>query len=143
MAAPKGNNYAVNNNGGRPPIYDESKESDIEKLKEKCESYFNTLKELQPPTITGLTLHLGFESKNTLYEYAKNQVFSDFIKRAITKIEQYHEETAAGGEKCTGNIFILKNMGWHDTVKQDVTTGGEKINTNPTIQVEIIKPIED
>lgn len=133
MPAPKGNKFALNNNGGRPPIYDESNPDDIERLKDKCETYFNSLKEFQPPTITGLTLHLGFCDKSTLYDYSKNKVFTHYIKGAITRIEQYHEETTAQGDKCTGNIFILKNMGWHDTVKQDVTTGGEKINASPTI----------
>jgi len=132
--------------GGRPPIYDEENESDILKVKELCEDYFttvNTSDNEKPPTVTGLTLHLGFADKSSLYDYAKKPKFSHSIKRALTGIEQFHEESIAEGDKCTGNIFALKNMGWHDTVKTDVTTGGEKINSNSIVQVEIVKPNDE
>jgi len=33
----------------------------------------------------------------------------------LTRIEQYHEIATSMGDKCTGNIFILKNFGWKDT----------------------------
>jgi len=111
----KGNTASVGNNGGRPPIYDASKQSDIDKVDELCKSYFSTLKEFQPPTVTGFTLHLGFANKSTLYEYSKALEFTNSIKSVLTAIEQYHEEMTAGGDKCVGNIFILKNFGWKDT----------------------------
>ena len=140
--------------GGRPPIYDGNNEDDVLKVQHLCEEYFKhiqgeyeaivnpddetditykTVREPERPSVTGLTLHIGFESKSTLYDYASKPQFSHSIKRALTKIEQYHELKVGEGDKCTGNIFILKNLGWHDTVKTDVTTGGEKINASPTI----------
>ena len=97
------------NLGGRPPIYEATDENYI-KVKDLCDSFFDYIKgeykelkktdpndddeELryqcirrsEPPTVTGLTLHLGFESKNTLYEYAKKDGFSDSIKRAIPQV---------------------------------------------------------
>jgi len=108
------------NLGGRPPIY-ESNEENYKKVSELCESYFETLdkESFDPPLVTMLALHLGFESKNTLYDYSKKDGFSDSIKRALTKIEAYHEKQTAGGDKCTGNIFVLKNFNWHDTVKTE------------------------
>lgn len=164
MPAPKGNKYAEGNNGGAPPYFDDSNPEDVKKLSRLCEEYFEyikgetrdvkvgneeegnvewiteTIRDSEPPTVTGLTLHLGFESKTTLYNYAKKQVFLNPIKRALTKIEKYHEIATSMGDKCTGNIFILKNFGWEDKVQQEHS--GE-IKTTPTLKVEIVKPNED
>lgn len=118
MGAPKGNDYAVGNEGGRPPIFSEDEEG-IEALDNLCIKYFEELPNTKPPTVTGLTLAIGFSAKSTLYEYAKKEVFSNSIKKALTKIEQFHEEATAMGDKCTGNIFVLKNFGWHDTVRTE------------------------
>jgi hypothetical protein len=117
------------NLGGRPPIY-EPTEDNFNKVTELCESYFNTL-DKNPPLVTGLTLHLGFESKSTLYEYAKKEGFSNPIKKALTKIEMFHETATAYGDKCVGNIFILKNFNWKDT--QDLNHSGNVTNTPPSI----------
>lgn len=119
MAAEKGNKYAVGNEGGRPPIHTDPKE--VERL---CQEYFKKLIELtvpKPPTVTGLTLYLGFADKSSLYDYAEKDEFSHSIKRALTTIEQYHEEAAANSDKCAGNIFVLKNFGWVDTKKIEQT----------------------
>lgn len=130
------------NKGGRPPIYESTEENHAE-VKGLCDSFFEYIKgeskalpkkdpededeplrfeiirNPEPPTVTGLTLHLGFESKNTLYDYAKKDGFSDSIKRALTRIEQYHEIAVSMGDKCTGNIFVLKNFNWHDTIQTE------------------------
>jgi len=110
------------NLGGRPPIY-ESTEENFKKVSELCDSYFESLSknpsDFDPPLVTGLTLHLGFENKSTLYEYAKKDGFTNSIKRALTRIEMFHELRASAGDKCTGNIFVLKNFNWHDTVKTE------------------------
>jgi hypothetical protein len=74
------------------------------------------------PTVTGLALHLGFADKTTLYEYRDRPEFSYSIKRALTMIEQYHEE-GLSGNNVTGTIFALKNMGWKD--KQETEHSGE------------------
>lgn len=122
------------NLGGRPPIY-ESNEENYKKVADLCDSYFESLskspREFDPPLVTMLALHLGFESKNTLYDYSKKEGFSDSIKRALTKIEAYHEKATAGGDKCTGNIFVLKNFNWHDTVKTETSL---TLNTPPKIE---------
>lgn len=73
----------------------------------------------EPPTVTGLALHLGFNSKDTLYQYSKKEEFSDSIKKGLSMVEKHHELQIAYGDKCTGNIFALKNMGWKDKVEQD------------------------
>lgn len=128
MGAPEGNINALGNNGGRPPIYSIDSKEDIEKVSSLCIQYFEQLPDVnEPPTVTGLTLFLGFDTKTTLYEYAKKVEFMNPIKRALTKIEQYHEIATSMGDKCTGNIFILKNFGWKDTI--DTNHSGEIKNT--------------
>lgn len=133
MGAPEGNINALGNNGGRPPYFDGNNPEDIERLSILCVDYFKQLPEVnEPPTVTGLTLYLGFDTKTTLYDYAKKVEFSNPIKKALTKIEQYHEIATSMGDKCTGNIFILKNFGWKDT--NGIELSGEvKTNTPPTI----------
>src|SRR5690606_34112757 len=73
----------------------------------------------EPPTVTGLTIHLGFSHKSSLYEYAEKEQFTDSIKKGLTLIEKYHEIKAAYGDKCVGNIFVLKNFGWKDSQSID------------------------
>lgn len=107
------------NLGGRPPIYEPTEENFV-KVAKLCESYFDTIGD-KPPLVTGLTLHIGFESKSTLYEYAKKDGFSNPIKKALTRIEMFHETATAYGDKCVGNIFILKNFNWKDTQAIDLS----------------------
>jgi len=145
MSAPEGNQYALGNNGGRPPIYDPNKEEDIKKVAELCEDYYEWIKgegerTSEPPTVTGLALHLGFHSKSTLYEYADKVEFSNSIKRALMGIEKYHEIATSMGDKCTGNIFILKNFGWKDTQAFDHTTNGKEMPATTSI---VFKKYED
>lgn len=111
---------------GRPPIY-----TDPEELAKRCDDYFNNATK---PTITGLTLYLGFESKDTLYAYRDKPDFSYSIKRAITKIENYHE-SALDQNNVAGRIFALKNMGWKDKSEQDV-------NLNASVNWNEVKTYE-
>lgn len=64
-------------------------------------------------TITGLCIALGFESRQSFYDYEKNKGFSYIIKRARLFIENDYE-SALKAAQCTGAIFALKNMGWGD-----------------------------
>jgi len=81
----------------------------------------------RPPTVTGLTLYLGFSHKSSLYEYRDTGEFTDPIKKALTRIEQHHEESL-NEKSCTGNIFALKNMGWVD--RKEVKT----VTEEPTLE---------
>lgn len=136
MAAPKGNKYAVGNKGGRPPIY-----KDAKALAKAVDRYFvyiegefhmetvavtdeetgeTKLKKVkvwdrypEPATVTGLVLFLGFAHRQSLEDYEKRVEFSDIIKRARTRVEHEYEKRLHG-DKNTGAIFALKNMGWVD-----------------------------
>lgn len=131
MAAPKGNKYAVGNEGGRPPLF-----ASPDELQDKISGYFNN-----PPdkktivvgngtidlpifTITGLAYHLGFESRQSFYDYEQHKEFTYIIKRARLRIESNYEQNLQFSN-ATGSIFALKNMGWKDT--QDITSGGQPI----------------
>ena len=92
----------------------------------------------EPPTITGLALFLGFENRQSLYDYREKEEFSGVIKRAMTLVEQGYE-FKLHGDKPTGAIFALKNMGWKDRTETDITSNGEAVNTQPAINI-IVSP---
>lgn len=116
---------------GRPAVYDS-----VEALEEKVNSYFELIEQKkEPATITGLAFHLGFESKQSIYDYEKHEQFSYPIKRARLRIEIEYEKKLST-QSVTGSIFALKNMGWKDKTEQDITSAGEKLNT---IQVEVVR----
>lgn len=134
---------------GRPPVF-----ISPDDLNEKVAEYFEYIKgklkegseflpedaqqwdrKPEPATITGLTLWLGFESRQSFYDYEKNPEFSYAIKRARLQIESEYEKKLSY-QSPTGAIFALKNMSWKDKSETDITTGGDKINS---IQVEVIR----
>ena len=86
-------------------------------------------------TITGLAYHLGFESRQSLYDYEKNGDFSYIIKRARLKVEMGYEENLTENN-CTGSIFALKNMGWKDNQRTELTGADGK----DLIPINIIMP---
>jgi len=116
MAAPEGNKYALGNNGGRPPKFDNP-----EQLENKCIDYFNyCIEEGEKVTITGLTLYLGFCDRSSLKDYIDKKEFSHIIKRAKLVVENSYESNGN-----TIDIFALKNMGWIDKLEVKNEHSGE------------------
>ena len=133
---------------GRPPKF-----KTVEELEEKIEEYFNYCDETiidnkvitntisvpitKPYTISGLCVYLNI-CRDTLCEYEKNIIFSDTIKNAKSKIENYVEENSLTGKlNPTVSIFNLKNnFGWKDK---------HEIDNNVVIQDtnEIINRLND
>lgn len=75
------------------------------------------------PSVLGLCAHIGI-TRETLLQYEKDEEFSDAIKKAKSKIEQYLEEQLYRKDQVTGIIFNLKNnFGWKD--KQEINHGGQ------------------
>lgn len=113
---------------GRPPHF-----KNVEDLQEQVDQYFKTgVKErtfvlgkapnqysvtVPVPTITGLCIFLGFESRQSFYAYEDREEFCYTIKRARLFIENEYEEMLSYGN-TTGAIFALKNFGWID--KQEI-----------------------
>lgn len=89
--------------------------------KAQTDKFGNPIFLQKPPTVAGLALHLGFENRQSLYDYKKNPKYSYTIKKAITRIEEYAERHLFFG-KATGAIFWLKNHGWKD--KTETTLNG-------------------
>lgn len=122
--------------GGRPPFFETP-----EALKAKVDEYFEWVKgekevigegddkqevwkrEPRKITITGLALFLGFESRQSIYDYDEKGEFSYIIKNARLRVEENYEQNLHGNN-CTGSIFALKNMGWKDKTEQELTGKG-------------------
>lgn len=142
MAAPKHNLYALGNNGGRPRLYENP-----EDLESKVVDYFqNCIEDKHNPTISGLTLFLGFNSRDTLHSYKDRQEFSDILKRATMAIEMSYENELYSF-KFGGAIFALKNINkeyWKDKTEQEVkqTITNVEASFGTTIQ-SAHKPSED
>lgn len=113
---------------GRPRIY-----KNVKDLEAKCDEYFASLESSvqfpygEPPAVNGLALYLGFSDKSTVYDYRDRPEFSHPIKKALTKIELYHEK-GLSGRQPTGHIFGLKNSGWSDKREVDHTSKGEQVS---------------
>lgn len=136
MGAKPGNTNALGNEGGRPPLF-----ANPQELEEMINDYFENgvdnrefiigsgsnkqLINVQIPTITGLCLFCGFESRQSFYDYEKKIEFSYIIKKAKLQIEKKYEEQLQYGN-TTGAIFALKNMDWHDKSEIDHSNKGEK-----------------
>ena len=118
MGKKNGKIKSVKNKGGRPPIW-----TDPKVLKKLVDNYFDTEKR---PTLAGLACALDI-SRSTLYEYDKKDSFSYIIKKAREKVEKIYEDILLYGNRPTGVIFALKNMGWRDRRDIDHTTKGKEL----------------
>lgn len=76
--------------------------------------------EIPVPTISGLCYHLGFESRQSFYDYEEREGFSYTVKRARLFMEVEYEEQLQVGN-VTGAIFALKNFGWTDKTEYENT----------------------
>ena len=105
---------------GRPLIFSTPNE-----LQKYISAFFQ--EETGRITISGLAYYLGFESRQSFYDYEKRPEFSYTIKRARLFIENEYEKLLISNN-TTGAIFALKNFGWSD--KQEIQHSGE-INIPP------------
>lgn len=139
--------------GGRPRIYD--KEEELSKVvddyfvhiqgqketsvDEKGNMNEKWIRQSEPATVTGLALFLGFESRQSVYDYEKEGQFSYIIKNARLRVECEYEKRLSTSQSPTGAIFALKNMGWKDKFEQDVNHSGISFTLNPAPGCEPIK----
>lgn len=156
MAAPLGNLFALGADSGRPPTYE-----NVDQIAIKLNEYFvwvrgekgtnvdaegDIEKWERPPepiTITGLCFYLGFESRQSFYDYEKKDEFAYIIKRARLLVENWYEKKLYT-QYTTGAIFALKNMGWVDKVESGFTDkDGKDITRPPAIMVVRSKSDDD
>jgi len=134
--AVKAHRYNITYSTGAPAFYDSP-----QAMEKECNEYFTyilgewemkeveimirgkkkkvkqevCIREPEPPTVTGLCLYLGFAALQSLDDYCKKGPdFAEIIKRAKLRVQNRYEKNLHG-EKPTGSIFALKNMGWKDT----------------------------
>jgi len=91
-------------------------------------------REPEPPTLSGLALFLGFNSRQAFDDYEENGKFAAILKRGRLRIEAIYEKKLHQ-QSPTGAIFALKSMGWND--KTESKTGGADIVK--TLKIEIIE----
>jgi hypothetical protein len=95
----------------------------VKELKDKCDAFFARMdKKNLPYTITGLALALQ-TSRETLCDYQEKDDYSDTIKEAKLKCQNYAEQRLYMGGQAAGPIFALKNFGWSD--KQEIDHTGK------------------
>ena len=101
---------------GRPRVYETPEELQI-----AVDAYFAHIEEKKDPaTVTGLALHIGFESRQSIYDYEEDGQFSYIIKNARLRVECEYEKRLSTAQSPTGAIFALKNMGWKDKTEQEI-----------------------
>ena len=120
---------------GRPKKYIEA-----ELMQEKINKYFKECdNKNEPYTVTGLCLALDM-TRETLREYLKNEQFSDTIKKAKLRVENYLEKHLITDNSATGIIFNLKNnFGWTD--KQQVEHSGNINNPFEGLSTEELRQL--
>ena len=90
-------------------------------------------RDAEPPTISGLALYLGFDSREAFAEYERHGEFSSAIKRGRLRIEVEYEKRLHQ-QSPSGAIFALKNLGWNER------DNASAINDAPhDIKVEIVE----
>lgn len=97
---------------GRPRQFDSPEE-----MQKAIDNYFE---EAEIPTITGLTLRLGFINRHALLNYeGYSEEYYATIKRAKSRCAEYVEGLLLGkSANKAGPIFWLKNHGWSDVQTQ-------------------------
>ena len=99
---------------GRPRRYETP-----EHMQEVIDAYFARAAN---PTVSGLTLALGFTSRQSLLNYRGYcEEFRATVGRARLRIEDYYERMLQDPRAKPGAaIFALKNLGWRGTPEPDV-----------------------
>lgn len=111
------NNPKPVNKVGRPLIVESA-----DQMTELIDKYFQKCADARErPTVTGLAIHLGYSSKQSIYDNIEKEEFSYPLQRATLFIENELEKRLENNS-VAGVIFALKNMGWRD--KTEVENSG-------------------
>ena len=117
---------------GRPPKF-----NSVEEMQSKIDEYFIKCKgkvvennegeivlnkygepvyvNVEPPTIIGLSLYLGFNSKQSFYDYKGKKDFLDCLTRASSMCEHYAAQRLFDRDGSHGAEFYLKaHFKWND-----------------------------
>ena len=129
--------------GGRPPMY-----TSPDQIKGLIDQYFDDCKGIpltdkegdpvlnkwgqpvmihsKPPTITGLALALGFNSRQALLNYQAKPEFNDTITQAKALVEEYAESRLFDKDGANGAKFSLANnfKGWSEKNQTEISGPG-------------------
>ena len=83
-------------------------------MESRINEYFDSCKkDKELPTMPGLARYLGFESRQSLWDYGQKPLFSYTIKNALLAMEEFLvRKIAKQGNPTGGLIFLAKN--WFD-----------------------------
>lgn len=126
--------------GGRPPMYKTAEEMQavIDKYFADCDGELLVDKEgkqvydkygqpvwikVKPPTVTGLALALGFNTRLALLNYQAKYEFVNTVTRAKSQIEAYAESRLYDKDGANGAKFSLANnfKEWREKSEVDTT----------------------
>lgn len=142
MAAPRGNLFAVGNNGGRPPHYDTP-----DQLFDKIGEYLTWEDDGKGSdakgngkglyTLSGCALFLGFASKSSFDDQAKRGIeFSNVIQRFKLFMTHWNEQKLYWGGTFMGSkIWLMNHGGYKEEATQFqhvVTNVQPQVITSPT-----------
>lgn len=91
------------------------------------------------PTITSLSLYLGFTSRHSFKNYKRRPGFSKVYDMARAKLEAATEERLFSSESYQGAVFsLINNFGWkHDDVMKRRAAVGVQIVNAPRKESEL------
>ena len=85
-----------------------------EEFENRAEVYFAMCEtEQRPLSFIGLALGVGLCNRSSLHEYLGYEEFTDVVKKAKARVEQWTVERALKSNG-SGAIFLLKNMDYSD-----------------------------
>lgn len=95
----------------------------------------------KPPTVTGLALALGFNSRQALLNYQAKKQFNDTITRAKSKCEEYAESRLYDKDGVNGAKFSLTNnfKGWSEKPDAQQTTDTEDDPITKSLKEDLSK----
>lgn len=136
MGAPKGNQFALGNNGGRPSKYSEEILTKTYQYIDSCGTENRTL-----VTIQGLALYLKV-NVDTISEWKKTYYeFSESIDKLMNKqAQQLINDGIYGGKEVNATIvklMLMNNHGMREKSETDITTQGEKVEPTNIINIDL------
>lgn len=126
-----------NNPYGRPLTV-----SSPDEFQARADEYFlNCEVKDKVPTVNGLALALGFNSRQSLLNYADKPEFLDTVKTVRARLENEWEQRLSG-PNAAGTIFWLKNQGWSDRNEQ-VISNPDGSGLFSGIEVNLVRRTQD
>ncbi len=105
-------------------------------MQAKIDAYFDHCDEVgEPYTITGLALALD-TYRDVLIDYQNKDEYSNAVKRAKQRCENFAEKRIYADKNAAGPIFALKNYGWKDKTETDITSKGEQLGSPDPVLAE-------